>query len=85
MLGELTAEAGGSEPLIEIIDYLDVEDMADAVAMRIQDPARRARDGERLQAWLDEHLFVAGSVGRIADVIEDRVADARGRAGRTTA
>ena len=84
-MAELTAEAGGTEPLIEIIDYLDVEDMADAVAMRIQDPARRARDGQRLQSWLDEHLFVTGSVGRIAEVIEDRVATARDRSGRATA
>ena len=49
------------------------------------DPARRVRDGRRLQAWLDEHLFVTGSVGRIAEVIEDRVAVAHDRLGRATA
>jgi glycosyltransferase involved in cell wall biosynthesis len=83
-MAELTAEAGGDEPLIEIIDYLDVEDMADAVVRRVQDRARREEDGRRLQAWLDEHLFVAGTVGRIADLIDARVA-AHPRAGRTPA
>ena len=73
---ELAAEAGGPEPLIEIVDYLDVEAMANAVAVRVQDPQRRASEGRRLQAHLEDHLFAASSVDKIADLIEGLVAAA---------
>lgn len=76
---ELANEGPGDTQLIEIIDYLDVEAMADAVAVRVQDEQRREHEGQRLQRWLTDNLFATGAVDRIAELIEGLVAAAPSR------
>ncbi len=76
---ELAHEGGPDGPLIEIIDYLDVEAMANAVVARVTDGDLRRREGQRLQRWLEGNLFATGAVDRIADLIDERVDAARAR------
>ena len=78
-MAELAADSG-PDPVIDIIDYLDVEAMANAVARKATDRPMREREGRRLQTWLDEHLLVSDGEAPIKALI-DELLGARGRGG----
>jgi glycosyltransferase involved in cell wall biosynthesis len=72
---ELAMQGEGDQPLMEIVDYLDVEGMVDAVAARVLDADERRREGQRLQTWLDEHMLADGQEERIALLIDALTAE----------
>jgi glycosyltransferase involved in cell wall biosynthesis len=78
-MAELAADSG-PDPVIDIIDYLDVEAMANAVARKATDRELREQEGRRLQAWLDDHLLVSDGEAPIQALLDDLVRPAEGDA-----
>ncbi len=65
------ARAGGDEPLVDLVGYLDVGAMSSTILALIDDPARRARSGLRLREYvLANHLTEVGAPRLFATLAE---------------
>lgn len=73
------AAAGGDEPLLDILPYLDVEAMADRVIALAADEGRRRRSAERLQQWVVDHHLSAVGAADVGMVLDDLLAVGAGR------
>ncbi|MCC5953093.1 MAG: glycosyltransferase family 4 protein [Acidimicrobiia bacterium] len=81
------AAAGEGEPLLDCVDYLDVEAMADVVVARLRDKADRQRRGARLRDWVVAHHrseVGAAEVGEVLQGLLARTAAPDADAERTT-
>ena len=69
-MAELAVADGADEPLLTMVDYLDVEAMAAAIVQRVRDDDLRTREGTRLRRWLSTHALSSTGAVDIAAAIE---------------
>ena len=70
-MAELAVADGADDPLLTMVDYLDVEAMAAAVVERAVDGDLRTREGSRLRHWLCTNALASTGAIDIADALDD--------------
>jgi glycosyltransferase involved in cell wall biosynthesis len=63
------ARSGGAEPLAEIVDFLDGEAMADAIASLADDPERRKAMIRRAERFILDHQLTAQAAPRLYETV----------------